>query len=281
MRYFLIILYYIFSSFAVCIEGDIQAQVPELTSYVYDEAKLLSASEISFLEEKLSAFAKNKGTQVVVVAVAKLPADYTIEQYTLKIAEVSKLGRSKIDDWVILAIAKEDKKIRIETGYGVEGIVTDIRADQIIRTLITPKFKSNEYNTGIVDGVSALLSLLDNGELPQLNNTENLSEFNIIPVIVGVAVGSFLTLLMGLLPGSLGGGLLSTILVLTYGSLGIALLSGIFSAFLILISGGKGGSSYRNGQWHSIGGLGSGSLGGGNIGFGSGRGGGGGASGSW
>ena len=96
-------------------------------------------------------------------------APETIEQYSIRVAEAWKIGRKKVDDGAILVIAKDDHKLRIEVGYGLEGALTDVTAQRIIDEVITPKFKSGDFSGGISDGIDRIIGVVNGEPLPAPN----------------------------------------------------------------------------------------------------------------
>jgi uncharacterized protein len=218
----------------------------------------------------------------------------TIEQYSLRVAEAWKIGRRKIDDGAILVVAKDDRKLRIEVGYGLEGALTDVTAKRIIDEVITPKFRNSDFGGGISDGVNRILRVIDGEPLPApaprqpqntgfLSHIDPLNPFVIVAVIV---VGGIFRGIFGRLFGSLAtGGLVAALFWFIAASLSLSAITG-FIAFLVTMfsdamtsSGGTG----RGGGWVSSGGFSGGSSSSDSGGFSGGGGsfGGGGASGSW
>ena len=139
--------------------------IPSLTSHVTDLTATLSASEITQLEQKLAAFEKARGSQVALLIVPTTQPE-TIEQYALRVAETWKPGRKGIDDGILLLIAKNDRTLRIEVGYGVEGVLPDAMAKRIIAEIIVPQFKSGNFVAGIDAGIEAILGLIKGESLP-------------------------------------------------------------------------------------------------------------------
>src|SRR5947199_76587 len=127
--------------------------VPPLTGRVVDKTATLSSSDIASLDRTLKDFEARKGSQVAVLIVPTTQPE-TIEQYSLRVAEAWKIGRKKIDDGAILVVAKDDRKLRIEVGYGLEGALTDVTAKRIIDEVITPKFRSGDFAGGMVGGMA-------------------------------------------------------------------------------------------------------------------------------
>ena len=139
--------------------------VPPLTGRVVDKTATLSSGDIASLDQTLKDFEARKGSQVAVLIVPTTQPE-TIEQYSLRVAEAWKIGRKKIDDGAILVVAKDDRKLRIEVGYGLEGALTDATSKRIIDEVITPKFRSGDFAGGISDGVNRILRVIDGEPLP-------------------------------------------------------------------------------------------------------------------
>ena len=139
--------------------------VPPLTGRVVDKTATLSSSDSASLDQTLKNFEARKGSQIAVLIVPTTQPE-TIEQYSLRVAEAWKVGRKKIDDGAILVVAKDDRKLRIEVGYGLEGALTDVTAKRIIDEVITPKFRSGDFAGGISDGVNRMLRVIDGEALP-------------------------------------------------------------------------------------------------------------------
>jgi len=139
--------------------------VPPLSGRVVDQTSTLSASEISSLTQRLKDFEARKGSQVVVLIVSTT-APETIEQYSIRVAEAWKIGRKKIDDGVLLVVAKNNHKIRIEVGYGLEGALTDVTSKRIIDEVIAPRFQSGDFAGGISVGLEWIFAAIDGEKLP-------------------------------------------------------------------------------------------------------------------
>jgi uncharacterized protein len=267
--------------------------VPPLSGRVVDQTGTLSSNDIASLTQTLKDFETRKGSQVAVLIVPTT-APETIEQYSIRVAEAWKIGRKKIDDGAILVVAKDDRKLRIEVGYGLEGALTDVTSKRIIDEVITPKFKSGNFAGGISDGVTRILGVIDGEPLPapvQPQDNSGSSLYQLVNpfnpfVIIGVLVlGAFLRSILGRLVGSVvTGGLIGLLAWFIVGSLVVSLIAGaiasVFTLFSDSLASGGGG---RSGGFVGGGGSSwSGSSGGGG-GFSGGGGsfGGGGASGSW
>jgi uncharacterized protein len=267
--------------------------VPPLTGRVVDQTATMSGSEIASLDQTLKDFEARKGSQIAVLIVPTTQPE-TIEQYSLRVAEAWKIGRKKIDDGAILVVAKNDRKLRVEVGYGLEGALNDVTAKRIIDEVITPKFRSGDFAGGISDGVSRILRVVDGEPLPApaqpRQNSGFLSHidpFNPFLIVAMVVMGGVLRGLLGRLFGSLAtGGLVAAIFWFIAASLALSAIGGIIAFIVTMIgdamtsSGGVG----RSGGWVSSGGGysgGSSSSDSGGFSGGGGSFGGGGASGSW
>jgi uncharacterized protein len=262
--------------------------IPALAGPVVDTTGSLTADEEAGLETRLIAYAKAKGSQVQVLIVpTTAPED--IAQYSIRVVDTWKLGRAKQDDGVLLLVAKDDRRLRIEVGYGLEGAIPDARSNQIITQIITPKFRGGDFYGGIHDGVDAITKLIDGENLPApepsldgIGRPDFMSAV-IVGVIFGVVTGGIVRGLLGRFLSTLGGaGLAGFIAFSVAGMFAGGVLAALITAIMMLFgrSGGGGG-----GGWYSGGGLGGGgwSSGGGGSSWGGGGGGfgGGGSSGSW
>ena len=265
-----------------------QIAVPPLTGRVTDQTATLSAEQKATLEQTLQAFEGRKGSQLAVLIVPTT-APETIEQYALRVAEQWKLGRKKVDDGAILVVAKTDRALRIEVGYGLEGALSDATSKRIISEIITPPFKQGDFYGGITAGVDQIIRVMDGEPLPapKTNPATGIADIQrYVPVIfvLALVLGAVLRSVLGRFPGALvTGGAVAGIAWLFAGALSIALVAGVIALLFTLLSGGMGGP----GAGGHRGGFGTGGFGGGGFrgggGFGGGGGGfgGGGASGRW
>ena len=277
------------SALALLVVTAAQAEVavPPLTARVTDLTGTLTPEQRSALEQKLAAFEARKGSQVGVLIVPSTQPE-EIEQYSIRAVEAWKLGRKGIDDGALLLVAKDDKRMRIEVGRGLEGAVPDIYAKRIIADTITPHFKLGDFHGGIDAGVTQLLGLIDGEPLPEPDrawkgDAEGLQAVLPLLLIIAVVGGSILRRLLGRLPGALAtGGLVGVIAWMIAGLLAIGVVAGIIG-FVIALMGGTSGrwASGRRGGVLGGGGFGRGGFGGGGFGGGGGSFGGGGASGRW
>ncbi|WP_330888177.1 YgcG family protein [Rudaea sp.] len=139
--------------------------VPLLAARITDTTDTLNAQQTQELESELAALEQRKGAQIAVLIVPTTqPED--IAPYATRVFEQWKLGRKGIDDGVLLIVAKDDHRVRIEVGRGLEGAIPDAAAARIIREYITPKFRDNDYYLGLHDAIAALTSLVDGESLP-------------------------------------------------------------------------------------------------------------------
>ncbi len=272
-----------------------QAAIPPFDSPVVDVTGTLDAASKTRLEQQALALQQRKGSQLQVLVVAST-APETIEQYAVRAFESFRLGRKGVDDGVLLVVAKDDRKVRIEVGYGLEGAIPDITAGRVIQEYMVPKFRQGDYAGGIIDASAQLVKLIEGEPLPEPvadnpTGPDRGGEW-LFALIVAFFVASFLRNVLGGVPAGVRG-------MLCAGGAGFAalllsslLLVGGFGAligFLIgIVSGGGGGRYARHRDWGGFGGgggWGGGSSGGGSSGGGwsggGGMSGGGGASGGW
>lgn len=268
-----------------------EVAVPPLQARVTDLTGTLSQSEQTALEQKLAAFEQHKGSQLGVLIVATT-APETIEQYGIRVGEQWKLGRKGSDDGLILLVAKADRTLRIEVGYGLEGVIPDAVARRVIAETIVPRFQAGDFAGGINAGVDQLTGLIEGEALPppqarpRSGHQGGNNPFTLL--LMGVlVVGQVLRAVLGpVLGGSVVGAGAFGLAWLLGGSMGMALVFGI-GGFLatalgligLLNQGGRGGSFGGGGM--GGGGFGGGGMGGGGFGGGGGGFGGGGASGRW
>jgi len=267
--------------------------VPPLTARVTDLTGTLSGEAVSRIEMKLANFEASKGSQIAVLIVLTT-APEEIEQYGIRVEDAWKLGRKGVDDGAYLIVAKNDRRARIEVGYGLEGVLSDAVANRIIDETITPHFKLGDFDGGIEAGVDQMISVINGEPLPAPDKKwEHRSGLgNLLPillVVVFVASG-VLRGLFGRLFGSIAtGGLAGGIVWLLSHLLPIGLGAGVIAFLFAMLAGSNSrgwsaGRGWGGGFGGGLGGgFGGGGFGGGGGGFsgGGGGGGGGGASGSW
>jgi uncharacterized protein len=253
--------------------------VPKLEQRVTDLTATLSAEQVSALDAKLAAFEAQKGSQIAVLIVPTTqPKD--IAEFGIEVADLWQIGRKGVDDGVILIVAKDDHTLRLEVGYGLEGVISDAVAKRIIAEIITPYFKAGDYAGGIDAGISQLIKLIEGEALPAPSasalSQQDEGAFGFV-LFGGIMAGWLLSAITGRTTAGIVGGLASGLLAMMF--FGLALSLALFVGFMVFIIVGFGNTS-RRGGWSSGGGFGGGS-GGGSWSGGGGRSGGGGASGSW
>jgi len=271
--------------------------VPKLTGYVNDYANMISPSAKNNLENELKNFEQTDSTQIVILTVPSLERD-VIEDLSIRVAESWKIGQKGKDNGIIFTVAKQEKKMRIEVGRGLEGRVTDLMAGRIIDLVIKPKFKRGDFDGGFVAGVHSLIDATrgefkaDKNHLPKKKN--GIQSFLTILIFGGIAllfIGS-ISRIFGGVSGAIG---LPALVHLALTPIGLiafiilsaaGLLAGLFLPKLFSSAGGHHGSGsfWSGGGYYGTGGGFSGGFGGGDTGgFSSGGGdfGGGGASGDW
>ena len=258
-----------------------QVTVPPLSGRVVDQTSTLSAAQQASLTQTLAAFEARKGAQLAVLIVpTTLPEP--IEPFALRVAEQWKIGRKKVDDGAILVVAKDDRTLRIEVGYGLEGALNDATSKRIISEVIVPRFKQQDFAGGITAGVDQMIRVVDGEPLPapqegQERGSNDVQQLAPLAIILVLGLGSILRAWMGRLPGAVvTGGVVAGVTWFTAGALSLALAAGVMALLFTLAGGmgllaamGMGGGGHR------------GSGGGGGFGGGGGGFGGGGASGRW
>jgi uncharacterized protein len=270
------------------------AAIPTLDSPVVDTTGTLTPAQKRSLGQQALALQQRKGSQLQVLMVPSTQPE-TIEQYTTRAFDQYRLGRKGVDDAVLLVVAKDDRRVRIEPGYGLEGAIPDAIANRIIQEYLVPKFRADDYAGGLADATGALVKLIDGEPLPapMADNAPRggdgggwmfalLAAF-IAAQVVRAILGRAPSLLRGVVGAGAAGGiawLLSSLLLV--GGLGAAI--GFFLGLARPSAGGfaRGGGfgGLGGGGWGG-GGFGGGGFGGGGWSGGGGMSGGGGASGSW
>jgi uncharacterized protein len=280
--------------FAFALPASADVAVPQLTGRVVDQTGTLSGGDIAALSQKLQDFETRKGSQIAVVIVPTTDPE-TIEQFSIRVAEAWKIGRKKVDDGAILVVAKNDRHLRIEVGYGLEGALTDVTSRRIIDEAITPKFRSGDFAGGIAAGVDRMIRVIDGEPLPTPSRSVNFGDWNDIEplfyfVLFGpLVIGGILRRLFGRLFGSgITGAIVGVLAWFVIGSavvgLGVGVLGAVLTFIADLFGAGSGTGSSRGSSWSSgssSGGWSSGSSSSGGFSGGGGSFGGGGASGSW
>ena len=241
-----------------------EREVPFLSGRVVDLAGMVDEGARGRLEARLAAYEEETGSQIAVLTVPDLDGE-PIEDYSMRVVETWKLGRADVDDGVLLLIAQQERRLRIEVGYGLEGTLTDAYSRRILDNVITPRFRQGDFSGGVEAGTDAILAVLAGNadELPQPAPQADI-EIGPIGCVMVVFVLLFVFLLFVVIAKSArrGGGRRGR----RRG--GFVILPGGFGG------GGGGGGGFGGGGFG--GGFGGGGFGGGGGGFG-----GGGASGGW
>ena len=274
--------------------------VPELKTRVTDLADVIPADREAALEATLAEFERRKGSQIAVLLVPST-APEEIEQYSIRVVDAWKLGRKGVDDGALLIIATDDRRLRIEVGRGLEGVLTDLTSNRIITEIIRPRFRDGDYAGGVEAGVDRIIRLVDGEPLPEPEAGADGGESGASPW-ESIAGPLFLLLVFGAgvlravfgrffgaaATGALGGAITWFVIgsVLAAGFIGV----GAFFVALLLgaVPSARSLGRSRRGDWGGFGGggfggggFGGGGFGGGGFGGGGGGFGGGGASGSW
>lgn len=288
-RFLLLILCLIVPVTGFCLD------VPALNSRVNDYAAILSPAAVQELEGKLADFERNESTQIVVLTIPSLEGD-SLEDFAIRVADAWRIGQKGTDNGVILLISAQDRKMRIEVGRGLEGVLTDLLSGRIIRDEIAPRFRAGDMDGGVIAGAAAIMGAVT-GEYqapPRDLRSGQKGAPPVLTLLVFLVVGCIffgaISRILGGIAGAIGLPLLSLITFPGISAVLLAILGaggfifGLFLAFLFG-SGGRGGfggpfigggfGGYRGGGFGG-GGFGGGGFSGGGGGFG-----GGGASGSW
>jgi uncharacterized protein len=270
-----------------------QQAVPPRAARVTDLTNTLPANTRAALDRKLAAFEARKGSQIAVLLVSTT-APESIEQYSLRVAEAWKLGRAGVDDGALMLVAVQDRRARLEVGYGLEGAVPDALARRIIAEQLAPRFRDGDFSGGIDAGVDALIGLVDGEPLPApAARAPDVEPWGAMPVLLIFAafLAPLFRRVFGTLFGSVALGAGAGFVVWLVSSVVFAsvLVGGMVFVFALAgIGGGAGRWASRGGPFGGMPGgfggfRGGGGFGGGGGGFsgGGGRFGGGGASGGW
>ncbi len=260
------------------------APIPPLSGRVVDLTGTLSAGQKRELEASLEAFEKRKGSQIAVLITGTTFPE-PIESFAMRVAEAWKIGRKRVDDGIVVVIAKSDRAMRIEVGYGLEGALPDAIAKRLIEEEFVPKFREGEFYDGLRAGLDRLMRVIDGEPLPapkqeagRGSQPRSIEAYLVLFMAIVIAVGGLLRTLLGRLPAAtmvgVGTGLLAWLIV---APVVVAVLVGIVGFIFTLAGGGhRGGWGGGMGGGFGGGGFGGGGFSGGGGGFG-----GGGASGRW
>ena len=197
---FIILIFSLFYSFSL--------DVPYLSGRVNDYVNILDDDTINLLENKLANYENETTNQIVILIIRSLEGE-NLEEFSIKTAEKWQLGYKGKDNGVLLLIVIDDRKLRIEVGYGLEEYLTDIKCSQIIRNKITPYFKTNDYKQGIIEGVDSIISVISGNDnfdkqeqinIKTKNNEVNFidSQVNNLDIVMRILMGFFIFGIIGL-----------------------------------------------------------------------------------
>lgn len=264
--------------------------VPPLQARVIDLTGTLNRDQAGALDAELAQFERSHGSQIVILLVPTTQPE-TIEAYSIRVAEAWKLGRKGVDDGILILVAKNDRKLRIEVGRGLEGAVPDAVAKRIVAETIGPRFKEGDFYGGLKAGVAKLQAVVGGEALPPPKSASrngagaamDLETLFIVAIVVATMLGAVMNRWFGRFGGSIiTSGVVGGLAWLVTGSVLAALIGAIlvFIFVLAFASSGRGGGWSSGGWSGGGGGWGGGSSDGGFSG-GGGDFGGGGASGDW
>ena len=259
-----------------------QPSVALLTAQVVDQTGTLTGEQKAALERKLREFELRKGAQIAVLMV-RSTAPEPIEQYSLRVVEQWKLGRRKVDDGALLIVAKNDRALRIEVGYGLEGVLNDATAKRIVSDIVAPRFRDGDFYGGVNAGVDAMMRVIDGEPLPAPDRRAaaggGAGQALPILLVLALVAGGLLRAMLGrFVGGAVTGGLVGALAWLLVGTMALALFAGVVAFVFTLLGGGRGYGYYGG----FPGGFGGGGFtSGGGFSGGGGSFGGGGASGRW
>ena len=244
---------------AACAHADVV--VPPLTSRVTDETGTLTSDQMASLEKTLREFEAKRGAQISVLVVPTTEPE-TIEQYSMRVVEQWKLGRKNADDGALLIIAKNDRTLRIEVGYGLEGVLTDATSNRIINEAIVPRFRNGDFYGGITAGLESMMRVTSGEQLPPPRRQHGASDGagRLLPVLflLTVMAGGVLRAMLGRLPGAVvTGGVVGVLAWFFSEALFVAIAAGLMALLFTLLGGGvraaggrfiggSGGSSGRD-----------------------------------
>ena len=263
-----------------------EAPIPPLAGRVVDVNATLTAGQKRDLEAILTAFEKRKGSQIAVL-ITGTSFPEPIESFSLRVAEAWKIGRMGVDDGIVVVVARSDQAMRIEVGYGLEGVVPDAVAKRLIEEEFVPRFREGDFYGGLRGGLERLVRVIDGEPLPapkqetgRGSELRSIEAYFVLFMAIVIAVGGLLRALFGRLPAAaivgLGTGLLAWLIV---APVIVGILVGIVAFAFTLAGGGHRGGLGSGG--FGRGGFGGGGFGGGGFSGGGGGFGGGGASGRW
>lgn len=271
-------------------EGVFALDVPAIKARVNDYAAMLSSATRHQLENSLSAFEKAESTQIVVLTIPSLEGE-PIENFSIRVADTWKIGQKGLDNGAILLISRNDRKLRIEVGYGLEGKLTDLISGRIIQQIIVPQFQTGNFDQGVINGVNAMMEAVK-GEFKTPDKTTQPSNNGSSkhPLFFILIFFGFIIINLGRanrLLGTIAGGIMLPLFAAGLLSMAVLIPLGLIIGFILSLMGLKMGGStsgrrtpltggFRGGSGGGFSSRGFGGFSGGGGGFG-----GGGASGGW
>ena len=208
----------------------VQAVVPQPAGYVTDEANLLTPEQVESLNRVLSDYEQRTTNQIVVLTVKSLEGQ-DIESYSISVAEAWKAGQKHKDNGAILIVAPNERKVRIEVGYGLEGVLTDAQSARIIRNILAPRFREKDYYAGITAAVSAMEAVIGEEFTAERKIQEPMQSF--FPIVAMLLFFAGLIGLVHWIAGAAAGGLLAGGLQLFAGLGGIGLIPAVLAGLLL------------------------------------------------
>jgi uncharacterized protein len=269
-----------------------QIEIPSLNNRpIVDMADILSETEENSLNQELMAFADSTGSQIAILTVTDLEGE-AIEELGIRTADQWKIGRKGIDDGVIIIVSKNDRKVRLEVGYGLEGALTDALSRRIIENIIVPDFKNGQFYLGLKEASHAIMAIIKGEEFPEHVASKSESDNFIGGILFLTVITIFISIFFtGFIKKKPLAAIITLIIGIGVGLFVVSILKGIIAGILAALfrlvmnfddKNRGGGYTRRSGGWYygsggsSFGGGGFGGFSGGGGGFG-----GGGASGSW
>ncbi len=217
-------------------------EVPYLTGRVTDNADILSPDTRQNLTAMMKEHEERTGNQIAVLTIPTI-GDESIEDYAVRVFDEWKLGEQGKDNGLLIIVVPNDRRMRIEIGYGLEGTITDGMAGEIIRTRMTPYFKNGDYNGGVTAGVTAVISLLDGEELtltPATDTKGGFMEGPDLSIPERILIGAFIFGIIGLFtalgiitPG--GGGWFIYFFLIPFWAMFPIIVLGVGGAFICLV----------------------------------------------
>ncbi|HXZ47476.1 MAG TPA: TPM domain-containing protein, partial [Usitatibacter sp.] len=237
--------------------------VPKLTAHVIDQTGTLGAAERDALEAKLAAFERERGSQVVVLIVPSLGSE-PIEDFATRVTDEWRLGRKGVDDGVLLVIAKQEHRIRIHTGRGVQGTLTDFLSEEIVSDVIAPRFRQGDFAGGIDAGVDAIVKAVKGEDLPlpaarpherKADFASSYANFVFLAFFLVPIVALVLRGLLGRLFGAgLTGAITGVAAWLVFGSLALGVIVALLAFVFTIFSGAGLVRGIGRGPWGGWGG---------------------------